>query len=194
MGLPDVSPVPKKDSMGMDYVPVHEGEDDGGPAIKLSPGKLQRTGVKAEPAIRRVIAVSIRASGTVQEDEHRQTVVALRFDAFLNELQHITTGAYVHKGEPLMRVYSATLSAAAAQYVPIFFRHGRPPGSARQRRKIFRTNNRRNRKPAKLADRHLARPRDFRGQAPWRRHGKEAAISCSACRSLRGVGACRCGE
>ena len=31
MGLPDISPVPKKDSMGMDYIPVYEGEeqDDG---------------------------------------------------------------------------------------------------------------------------------------------------------------------
>ncbi len=29
MGLPDTSPVPKKDSMGMDYIPVHEGEEAG---------------------------------------------------------------------------------------------------------------------------------------------------------------------
>ena len=27
MGLPKTSPVPKKDSMGMDYIPVYEGED-----------------------------------------------------------------------------------------------------------------------------------------------------------------------
>ena len=30
MGLPDTSPVPKKDSMGMDYIPVYEGEEAGG--------------------------------------------------------------------------------------------------------------------------------------------------------------------
>ena len=30
MGLPDTSPVPKKDSMGMDYIPVYEGEETGG--------------------------------------------------------------------------------------------------------------------------------------------------------------------
>src|SRR3954447_15503322 len=30
MGLPDTSPVPKKDSMGMDYIPVHEDETDDG--------------------------------------------------------------------------------------------------------------------------------------------------------------------
>ena len=28
MGLPDTSPVPKKDSMGMDYIPVYEGENN----------------------------------------------------------------------------------------------------------------------------------------------------------------------
>ena len=27
MGLPDISKTPKKDSMGMDYIPVYEGED-----------------------------------------------------------------------------------------------------------------------------------------------------------------------
>src|SRR5882724_3090878 len=28
MGKPDYSPTPKKDSMGMDYIPVYEGEDE----------------------------------------------------------------------------------------------------------------------------------------------------------------------
>ena len=49
MGFPDTSPVPKKDSMGMDYIPVYEGEDDDGPTVKLTPGKLQRIGVRSEP-------------------------------------------------------------------------------------------------------------------------------------------------
>ncbi len=117
MGLPDVSSVPKKDSMGMDYIAVYEGEDDDGSTVKISPGKLQHTGVKSEPVSRRIVATAIRASGVVQADEHRQSVVALRFDAFLDELENITTGSKVHKDEPLMRVYSSVLSAAAAQYV-----------------------------------------------------------------------------
>jgi membrane fusion protein, copper/silver efflux system len=117
MGLADVSPTPKKDSMGMDYVPVYEGDEEDGLTVKITPGKLQRTGVRSEPVARRRLSVSIRAPGVVEADEHRQSVVALRFDAFLNELEHITTGSKVRKGEPLMRVYSSTLSAAAAQYV-----------------------------------------------------------------------------
>jgi Cu(I)/Ag(I) efflux system membrane fusion protein len=117
MGLPDISQAPKKDSMGMDYVPVYEGEAEDSSTVKIAPGKLQRTGVRSEAVSKRALFTSIRAPGVIQADEHRQAVVALRFDAFLNELEHITTGSKVAKGEPLMRVYSSALSAAAAQYV-----------------------------------------------------------------------------
>src|SRR4051812_41445867 len=48
MGLPDISLVPKKDSMGMDYIPVYEGDADDGGTVKISPEKIQRTGVKSE--------------------------------------------------------------------------------------------------------------------------------------------------
>ena len=32
--------------MGMPYIPVYEGDDTEDGSVKLSPGKLQRTGVK----------------------------------------------------------------------------------------------------------------------------------------------------
>ena len=92
-------------------------DEEEGSTVKIAPGKLQRTGVRSEPVSKRLLVTSIRAPGVVQADEHRQAVVALRFDAFLNGLEHITTGSKVRKGEPLMRVYSSALSAAAAQYI-----------------------------------------------------------------------------
>ncbi len=116
MGLPDTSPVPKKDSMGMDYIPVYEGDDEEGSTVKITPGRLQRTGVRSEPVSRRVLITPIRAPGVVEVDEHRQTVVALRFDAFIEKLGMVTTGSEVHQGEPLMRLYSPALSSAAAEY------------------------------------------------------------------------------
>src|ERR1700693_2924600 len=60
MGLPDTSPTPKKDSMGMDYIAVYEGDDTDDGSVKLSPGKIQRTGVKSEPAARRAIKSTIK--------------------------------------------------------------------------------------------------------------------------------------
>ncbi|MDU6372905.1 MAG: efflux transporter periplasmic adaptor subunit, partial [Bradyrhizobium sp.] len=53
MGLPDTSPTPKKDSMGMDYLPVYEGEQDDDSSVKVSAGKLQKAGVQIEVAERR---------------------------------------------------------------------------------------------------------------------------------------------
>ncbi|WGR74779.1 MULTISPECIES: efflux RND transporter periplasmic adaptor subunit [unclassified Bradyrhizobium] len=117
MGLPDTSPVPKKDSMGMDYIPVYEGDDSDDGSIKLSPGKIQRTGVKSEPVVRRLVKSLIRAPGTVQEDERRVSVVALRFEGFVESVANVTTGDHVHKGQPLMNVYSPALSSAAAEYL-----------------------------------------------------------------------------
>jgi membrane fusion protein, copper/silver efflux system len=117
MGLPDTSPVPKKDSMGRDYIPVYEGEDTDDGSVKLTPGKIQRTGAKSEPVARRSIKSVIRAPGVVQEDERRVSVVALRFEGFVESVANVTTGDHVHKGQVLMNVYSPALSSAAAEYL-----------------------------------------------------------------------------
>jgi Cu(I)/Ag(I) efflux system membrane fusion protein len=117
MGLADTSPVPKKDSMGMDYIPVYEGEDLDDRSVKLSPGKIQRTGAKSEPVMRQPVRSVIRAPGTVQEDERRVSVVALRFEGFVESVADVTTGDHVHKGQPLMNVYSPAISSAAAEYL-----------------------------------------------------------------------------
>src|SRR3954453_16677066 len=119
MGLPDVSPTPKKDSMGMDYIPVYEGEDTDDGSVKLSPGKIQRTGVKSEPAAPRVIRTLIRAPGTVQLDERRTSIVSFRFERFVESVENVTTGDHVHKGQALMRVYSPSMSSAAAEYLAV---------------------------------------------------------------------------
>jgi Cu(I)/Ag(I) efflux system membrane fusion protein len=117
MGLPDVSPTPKKDSMGMDYIPVYEGEDSDDGSVKLSPGKIQRTGVKSEPAARRVIRTAIRAPGTIQLDERRVSVIAMRAESYVQKIADVTTGAHVVKGQPLMEIYSPAVSSAAAEYI-----------------------------------------------------------------------------
>ena len=116
MGLPDTSPVPKKDPMGMDYLPVYDGEDDSGPAIKIALGKVQRSGVRSEPVAQRVVTRPVRAPATIQLDERRVSVVSLRFEAYLEKVADVTTGSRVKKGDRLMRVYAPEILAAAAQY------------------------------------------------------------------------------
>jgi Cu(I)/Ag(I) efflux system membrane fusion protein len=117
MGLADTSPVPKKDSMGMDYIPVYDGEDTDDGSVRLSPGKIQRTGAKSEPAARRVIQTSIRAPGTIQLDERRISVISMRSESWLQKVADVTTGTKVRKGQLLMEIYSPTVASAMAEYV-----------------------------------------------------------------------------
>ena len=117
MGLADTSPLPKKDSMGMDYIPVFAGDDEDGSTLKLSPGKLQRTGVRSEAATMRAFMTPVRAAGTVQLDERRLSVIALRFDAYIDSVENITTGTMVRQGQPMMHVYGPDLLSPAAQYL-----------------------------------------------------------------------------
>jgi Cu(I)/Ag(I) efflux system membrane fusion protein len=135
MGLPDTSPVPKKDSMGMDYLPVYAGEGGEDGVIKLSPGRIQRSGVRSQLVRRQAIAQPIRVPGTVQLDERRVSVVAMRADVFVQEVAPVTTGDRVAKGTRLARIYSPEISAAGAQFITDLnaAARGAPEGGARQR-------------------------------------------------------------
>jgi len=103
--------------MGMPYIPVYEGDDTEDGSVKLSPGKLQRTGVKSEPAAPRVINTIIRAPGTIQLDERRSAVISMRSETWVHKVEDVTTGTQVHKGQPLMRGYIQAIAAAAAEYI-----------------------------------------------------------------------------
>jgi Cu(I)/Ag(I) efflux system membrane fusion protein len=117
MGLPDTSPVPKKDSMGMDYTPVYEGEDSGTPTVTVSADKVQKLGVRTETVTRRTLTRQVRAVGTVQVDERLVFVVAPKFEAWIERLIADTTGAVVRKGQPLMEVYAPELVLAQQEYL-----------------------------------------------------------------------------
>ncbi|MGO3932778.1 efflux RND transporter periplasmic adaptor subunit [Rhodopseudomonas pseudopalustris] len=117
MGLPDTSPVPKKDPMGMNHIPVYEGDDTDDGTIKLSPGKIQRAGVKSELVQRRPVLVSVKAPGVIQLDERRVSVIAMRSESFVRKVEDVTTGTRVKAGQPLMEIYSAAIAAAAADYL-----------------------------------------------------------------------------
>ena len=117
MGLPDTSPSPKKDSMGMDYIPVYEGDDDESGIVKLSPGKVQRTGVRSVAATRSKITQVLRAPGIVALDERLITVLSARADAFVENVATVTTGEAVKRNQPLVTLFSTEFANAAALFV-----------------------------------------------------------------------------
>ena len=117
MGLPDTSPVPKKDSMGMDYVAVRDGEDAPGTGFRIALDKVQKLGVRDEAAAPRVLSRTLRALGTIEVDERAQRTVAPRFEGWIERLHVNATGQFVKRGQSLMEVYSPDLVAVQQEYL-----------------------------------------------------------------------------
>jgi Cu(I)/Ag(I) efflux system membrane fusion protein len=117
MGLPDTSPVPKQDSMNMDYLPVYADEATDAGTVSVSPGKLQRTGVRTSLAVSAPMAMPVRAPGIVELDERKISVISLRADAFVEQVEDVTIGSSVTAGAPLAMLYSPEIAAAVALYV-----------------------------------------------------------------------------
>jgi len=121
MGLADTSPVPKKDSMGMDYVPVYADEEPAQAqaqpgANQVSAEKIQKLGVRTEAASLRVLEQTVRAAGRVEVDERRITTIAPKFEGYVDKLLVNATGQAVARGQVLLEAYSPELLAAQREY------------------------------------------------------------------------------
>ena len=103
MGMPDTSAVPKQDSMGMDYIPVYEGEDepavDGSTRIKISMEKVQKLGVKTGQAEMRQLSRTVRALGRVEPDVRRVYTIAPKFEGWVERLHVNASGDVVKTGQ-----------------------------------------------------------------------------------------------
>jgi Cu(I)/Ag(I) efflux system membrane fusion protein len=120
MGLPDTSPVPKKDPMGMDYIAVFDTEPGDEPAapnqIRISTDKVQKLGVRTETVQLRSMDRTIRAAGRVEPDERRIFMIAPKFEGYVERLHVNVTGQPVTKGQPLFEVYSPELVSVQREY------------------------------------------------------------------------------
>jgi Cu(I)/Ag(I) efflux system membrane fusion protein len=120
MGLPDTSPTPKKDPMGMDYIAVYEGTADEEPAapgqVVISTQKVQKLGVRTEAAQLRVLDKTVRAAGRIEPDERRLFTIAPKFEGYVERLFVNVTGQAVAKGQPLFEAYSPELVSAQREY------------------------------------------------------------------------------
>jgi Cu(I)/Ag(I) efflux system membrane fusion protein len=126
MGSPDTSPVPKKDPMGMDYIPVYADEQDEPGTVKVSLDKVQRSGVKTEKVGTQSLARTVRAVGMVEHDETLLTIVTMRSDGYIEDLFVEKTGQHVKEGEQLFRVYSPQIQQAQTDLIIAMRARGRP--------------------------------------------------------------------
>jgi len=124
MNPEETSPTPKKDSMGMDFVPVYADEVEAGgkgpeglAAVTFDAQKQQLLGLKTTVVKRAPFETSIRTTGRIAADERRVHHVHTRYEGFVEHVTADFTGKFVTKGEVLAHIYSPELYATQEEYL-----------------------------------------------------------------------------
>ncbi len=118
------SPVPAKDSMGMDYIPVYadEGKSESGfvegfASVTIGGQGLRLAGVQTAVARRGVLSRSTRTVGLVTPDETRIRHVHTKISGWVEKLYVNYTGQQVRAGQPILAVYSPELLASQDEFL-----------------------------------------------------------------------------
>lgn len=109
---------PGKSKMGMDLVPVYEGEEAGGAGSILIDGTVQQNmNLRLSPVIRRDIERTIRAFGEVTYAQDNQYSVNTKVSGWIEKLYVDNEGKAVKKGDPLLEIYSPELVSTQEEYL-----------------------------------------------------------------------------
>jgi Cu(I)/Ag(I) efflux system membrane fusion protein/cobalt-zinc-cadmium efflux system membrane fusion protein len=107
------SPVPAKDEMGMDYVPVYADEVDQavdqGPIVNIDPAIAQNMNVQTAIVERRDLNQEIRTVGYLEYDQERMVTVTTKYSGWVEKVYVNYVGEPVKKGQPLFEIYSPEL-------------------------------------------------------------------------------------
>lgn len=111
---------PGKDAMGMDLVPVREG-DPGADlnTIVLNGAMVQRMGVRIAEVKRGALESVVRAAGRIEVDETRVAKVNTKYEGWVEKLYVNETGQKVKRGQALFAIYSPELVASQREYVQV---------------------------------------------------------------------------
>ncbi|MFQ5736663.1 MAG: efflux RND transporter periplasmic adaptor subunit, partial [Thermodesulfobacteriota bacterium] len=113
-----ISDKPGKSPMGMDLVPVYEGEEGAEPGtVKIDPVTVQNIGVRTGRVKRMALARDIRTVGRVDYDEKRVTHVNTKIEGWVEKLYIDFTGQKVKKNDILLEIYSPKLVSTQEEYL-----------------------------------------------------------------------------
>jgi membrane fusion protein, copper/silver efflux system len=111
---------PGKSPMGMDLIPVYEGQennDDDSGAIKIKPSVVNNIGVRTAPVERLDLSRNIETVGYLDYDESKIQQVHVRSDGWIEKLAVKSVGERVKRGQLLFEYYSPDLANAQAEYL-----------------------------------------------------------------------------
>lgn len=114
------SPVPAKDEMGMDYIPVYAGTNAqaaNAGTVRIDPTVVQDIGVRTAKAEHTTLSRHIRTIGRVAVDEERVARLHPKYEGWVDQLFVDKTGEKVKRGTMLLSIYSPQLVATENEYL-----------------------------------------------------------------------------
>jgi len=107
------SPVPMKDEMGMDYVPVYAkgaaSSSGQGVSVTIDPSVVQNMNVQVQEVQRRDLTREIRTVGYLGYDQEKMVTVTTKYPGFVEKVYVNYLGEPVRKGQALFEIYSPEL-------------------------------------------------------------------------------------
>ncbi len=119
------SPVPAKDEMGMDYIPVYadeiappgKKEVSGLATVSIDEKGIRLAGIQTAEAMKQKMEGDVRAVGLVKPDETLVRHVHTKNSGWIEKLYVNTTGQLVKAGQPLLIIYSPQLLASQEEFL-----------------------------------------------------------------------------
>jgi len=111
---------PGKSPMGMDLVPVYEGDESTAsdqPSLKINPAVVQNLGVRTTKAEHGAFSRTVDTVGYIVPNGNLQSEVTVRTEGWIEELAVKTPGEKVEKGDLLFRMYAPALANAQEDYL-----------------------------------------------------------------------------
>jgi len=108
---------PGKSPMGMDLVPVYEGQKPSGDPeeVTLSPAEVNTIGVRSAVARVEEISRRIDTVGFVDYDEHATSHIHTRVDGWIERLEVRAVGDEVAEGDLLFDLYAPEITIASSE-------------------------------------------------------------------------------
>ncbi|MBK8289410.1 MAG: efflux RND transporter periplasmic adaptor subunit [Cellvibrionales bacterium] len=118
----------KSPFMDMELVPKYASVEvnntaDTSPAVIVSRTMQQQLGIRSAAAQREEMSIVVRASGQLTLDETRMADVAVRADAYIEQLLVRAVGEHVERGQKIASIYAPALQVAQAEYL-LAMNHG----------------------------------------------------------------------
>ena len=110
---------PGKSPMGMDLVPVYEGDEASGDPedVSLSAAEVNTIGVRTAVARVQPVAQRIETVGFVGYDEHATSHIHTRVEGWIERLEVRAEGDPVAKGELLFDLYAPEITIASSELI-----------------------------------------------------------------------------